>query len=480
MSIHRFSRLVGRVSNGVTSLYAVFATVVVFSTSSVGAQTNLETNAGIQFNFSTPGAGNLALGGAFLALADDATTAYTNPAGLTNILDPEVHIELRGWEYTHIFTDRGRIDVDPSTGMRIESTDHGVDNTDGLVDGRESNGVAGTSFFSVVYPFPQKGVALALYRHELVNFEANFSTQGAFLELARARSPFGIPGGPGDGRLASVRSSMDLEIINHGLAAAYRISDANLSIGLSLSFYEFVLGSVAERFVPPIFEESTFEPDELVNFQTQEGDDSDVAATIGLFWEGQMVKFGAVYRQSPSFDLGFRSDEGPALTEFGINFQNIQDNTKFHVPESWGIGIGLEPGDSIRLAFDFIHIKYSDQLQDFTDIFGISMLFPNVDVDPELDQFRINDADEFHLGIEYFFTGKPISVRTGAWYDPDHSLHFSDEGENVAFKAIFRKRPDEIHYTAGIGISLPKVHVDLGFDYSERISIGSLSATYRF
>ena len=67
------------------------------------AQTNLETNAGIQFNFSTPGASNLALGGAFLALADDASAAYTNPAGLTSILEPEVMVEGRIWEYTHIF-----------------------------------------------------------------------------------------------------------------------------------------------------------------------------------------------------------------------------------------------------------------------------------------------------------------------------------------------------------------------------------------
>ena len=61
------------------------------------AQTNLETNAGVQFNFSTPGAGNLALGGAFLGLAFDASAAYTNPAGLTTIAAPETLVEARHW-----------------------------------------------------------------------------------------------------------------------------------------------------------------------------------------------------------------------------------------------------------------------------------------------------------------------------------------------------------------------------------------------
>src|ERR1700693_4330961 len=38
-------------------------------------QTNSEINSSIQFNFSPPGARSLALAGAFLALADDATAA---------------------------------------------------------------------------------------------------------------------------------------------------------------------------------------------------------------------------------------------------------------------------------------------------------------------------------------------------------------------------------------------------------------------
>jgi hypothetical protein len=80
------------------------------------AQTNAEINAGIQFNFSTPGARSLGLGGAFIGLADDATAAFTNPAGLTALSRPEVSIEGRRWKYTNIFTDGGRAYGDPSGG----------------------------------------------------------------------------------------------------------------------------------------------------------------------------------------------------------------------------------------------------------------------------------------------------------------------------------------------------------------------------
>ncbi|MCU0290563.1 MAG: hypothetical protein MUF10_01020, partial [Thermoanaerobaculaceae bacterium] len=85
----------------------VLALGVVLWSVGAAAQTNSEINAGIQFNFSSPGARSLAFGGAFVGLADDATAAYTNPAGLTNLSLPEVAFEGRSWDYTTTFVDYG-------------------------------------------------------------------------------------------------------------------------------------------------------------------------------------------------------------------------------------------------------------------------------------------------------------------------------------------------------------------------------------
>ena len=46
--------------------------------------TDIESLSGLQFNFGNPGARSLGMGGAFLGLADDASAAEANPAGLTS------------------------------------------------------------------------------------------------------------------------------------------------------------------------------------------------------------------------------------------------------------------------------------------------------------------------------------------------------------------------------------------------------------
>ena len=70
---------------------------------------------GLDFRFNNPGARANAMGGAFIALADDATAAYANPAGLTILTEPEISIEYRGGQYTTRITDsRGITDTDAS------------------------------------------------------------------------------------------------------------------------------------------------------------------------------------------------------------------------------------------------------------------------------------------------------------------------------------------------------------------------------
>ncbi|MEN8135005.1 MAG: hypothetical protein ABFS18_05645 [Thermodesulfobacteriota bacterium] len=103
---------------------------------------------GLDFRFNNPGARANAMGGAFIGLADDATTAYTNPAGLTILTQPEVSVEYKGGNYTtRTIDETGTNDFDKS--------------------------VSGLSFLSFAYP--TKNTVVAIFRHQLLNNENVFS-----------------------------------------------------------------------------------------------------------------------------------------------------------------------------------------------------------------------------------------------------------------------------------------------------------------
>ena len=53
-----------------------------------------EAFSGFQFNFNNPGARSLGMGGAFVAVADDATAVIANPAGLVILQRPELSAEV--------------------------------------------------------------------------------------------------------------------------------------------------------------------------------------------------------------------------------------------------------------------------------------------------------------------------------------------------------------------------------------------------
>ncbi len=81
-----------------------------------------EVTGNLQFSFSNPGARSLAMGGAFAGLADDATAAYANPAGLIQLYRPEVSAEFRDWSFSTLFTERGRTSGEV-TGMGIDTVE---------------------------------------------------------------------------------------------------------------------------------------------------------------------------------------------------------------------------------------------------------------------------------------------------------------------------------------------------------------------
>jgi len=405
----------------------------------------------LQFSFSDPGARSMGFGGAFVALADDATAAFSNPAGLTQLLRPEISIEGRRWDYSSPFTEHGRVENLPSG--------FGIDTTVGLHTASSDDAASGLSFLSLVYP--KNDWSLALFRHEYANFEFLSETQGLF---------FGGTDCCQD-RYWDQRSQTEMDIISYGLSAAYRISD-RFDLGLGVVYYDASFVSDAEIFlwdedtIPSVFAPNSYLPERSVFSERIVFEDADWALTAGFHWRlSGNFSVGGVYRQAPQFDVGVTLTAGQTF-DLGVPPGEVfrQDSAVVELPTLYGLGFAYQNADgSLTVTFQWDRVEYSNIVDSLM-----------------LDDRAIDNVSELHLGAEYvFLESTPIvAIRFGAWLEPDHQLRATSD--DPLARALLPPGDDEMHYAAGLGVAMQSVQIDLAVDISDRVNTVSLSAIYSF
>jgi long-subunit fatty acid transport protein len=406
----------------------------------------------LQLSFSDPGARSAGLGGAFVALADDATAAFANPAGLVQLLKPEVSIEARNWSHSMPYTVNGRVEGDP--------TGRGLDVTAGIAKGETTYDTTGLSFLSLVWPAGDW--SFAVYRHQYADLEFSGETQGLF-------------GGDSDccqTRWSDQQMYSEQDIVSYGLSAAYRISDS-FSIGLGVAYFDVSMDSITTEYLWDVDSETgfygptSFLPDRLALTEYLFIDDSDWTFSGGFLWSPtDRWRVGGVYRQG--FEVGIGNDiiAGVAV-DYGVPpgtviIRNRGIPTQF--PDVYGLGFsyrGLE--ERLILSFQWDRIEYSSIPQSIG-----------------LDDQTIDDADELHFGAEYVFLESTpvIAVRLGAWLDPDHQMYATVADPYM--RAMLPQGDDEWHYTVGLGLATRRFQVDLAADLSDRVNTVSMSAIYNF
>lgn len=413
------------------------------ATSSAFAITDEEGNASLQFNFSAPGARSLGMGGAFIGLADDATAAFSNPAGLVQLAAPEISMEYRSNDYTTEYVDSGTFTVDPFSGA-------------GLRTAETESDVSGVSYLS--YVWPHEKWALAAYRHEFLNFETDFRT--------------GAPSATDtDLSVLPFAADIDVTIVNYGLAGAYKATD-KLSLGMSINSYELDLVSSTRRFANT--------GSSTVTFSTgQVGDDSAVGFALGgQYRVNDKVQFGLTYRHAPEFK--YTASLNSAST-------NLAKTAYFNAPDTFGIGAVYRPTDAITIALDVSHVAYSELTEDMQSNFrSDASTTPEFQADV-LDPLEIDDGVEVRLGMEYTFTelATPFSIRAGVWRDPNHSIQYegapnSPFTDAYANAVLFSSGTVQTHFAVGLGWAFEKVQIDAAFDASDRNETFSLSGVVRF
>ena len=401
------------------------------------------------FSFSNPGARSIGLGGAFVALADDATAVYSNPGGLVQLARPEISIDGRFWSYATPFTEGGQV----------------LGDTRDLRSGVSREAIPGISFLSFVYP--KDDWSFAVYRHQSASFESRTETQGFFTRDPETEEPI---------RLDDIRRLTNLDIVTYGFSGAYRFSE-DFSAGAAVVYHVGESSNVTEFYAPievtlpegPLGLNS-FSPRALKNAQTLSTDDSDWGLNAGFLWHlSEQWSFGGVFRDGPRLDFIVADVAGPA-NDFGVPPGTIVDSGEgeLKLPNVFGLGVAFRSVDGTwTTSFEWDFVQYSS-------------LVTSLPPEAVSDGIVIDDANELRFGVEYVFLASTpvIALRGGVWLDPDHKVRF--EGDSAFTRAVFQPGVDAVHFSAGVGVAFRKFQIDFGVDISDQVKTVSLSAILSF
>ena len=381
------------------------------------SQTNEEVFREYQFNFKLPGARANGMGGAFIGVADDATSSFTNPAGLAFLTETAVTFEYR------------HTDFDSQAGV-IE----GNFNTRFL---REKQALDTAAFFSL--NFSWKSWYFAVFQNELLNEKQ----QREFLSRSLTN---------GIERIENRRISLDLEGVTRGLGVARRFG--NKKVGLTLNY--FTLEGTTD------YRRETFqisEPIQSALFQSAINDRNHAwGFSLGFLHEpGTKFSWGAVWRGHPAIEL----EEEAVET---VNSEPVLDSrpqVPFVIPDVLGIGARYKPIPTVSILFDWQRIYYSQMIdQGFVIVESLTT--------ETVDNYTVGDINEFHSGVEWLIPGDRSvwAVRGGYWRNPLHAVTY--RGEDPAIQDRFGETglSDEDHVTLGFGwVYLNRFEIDLSANF---------------
>jgi long-subunit fatty acid transport protein len=434
----------------------MMALMAAFGPPSLFAQTTAQFP--MQFDFTSPGARSLAMGGAFVASADDASAAFINPAGLVFYGKLEASGELRFATRETSFLAGGRVSG--------QVTGRGLDTIPGPVYSHDNDTQTGLAFLSMMVPVGSK-FTLTGYRNEVARVDNSFFSQGAFL-----RATFG--GVTDDfNRELPVDGRRQVAITNYGGSIGVRINDA-FAVGGGLSFYKFNLDA---QFARHGVMSDTFSPPDLSitsSTATQDGDDVAPSINGGLLWKPRSnLNVGASFRYGPTFDFEQRDRVPDQLID-------LTRRGHFDVPDVISAGVKWQPLASGRLTVltDLSRVFYSQLLDDFIRFQALASNRP--------DQLLIDDGTEIRAGAEYQIGDTHIVIpRIGFWRDPAHTVRYvstpARDSTDVFYEATLPGGEDVMHFTFGVGLvwsELFEVHV--GSDLSSRSKLLTMSFVARF
>jgi hypothetical protein len=457
------------------------------------AQFESSALAKIQVNVANPGGKSLAMGGAFVALADDATAAFANPAGLVQLTAWQAGASVKGFRFSPNFDTRVFAAEPQGNGEAFEQVQS--------IPFQPTTNVTDLDFTSIVAPIVPEKLVLSLYRAVDLRYR---------YELEEPRRQFQVNLEPGDGAPFAIEEQGRVDIRNEvvGLAAATRLMagqvPVDLGAGLTFSRLRYTFDGPGGAYLSRI---ANFSPD-FTDVAVSAAADSSwrPGFSVGLrstLDEVSRLSVGAVYRRNGSHDVSYSVGAPFDLACGKPNDVGFRGCGTMKSPDDLAFGVSGGVGE-LTGSVELQRIYYS-QLND-----GFVNLYRYFESNEAGTTYAVpvgssKDATVMRVGLEYGLAiggSDRLFLRAGYFHESAHGTTLAlkkddlepigvpDDGTDKDFttlpvdevlKGVYDGGAAQDHVTLGVGTSLfRRLSIDLAYDWSEEASSFSASVFVRF
>lgn len=371
----------------------------------------------------------MGMGGAFIAVADDATAASWNPGGLIQLERPEMSIVYSYYARQESYSSESHPEAETSNSM-----DSG-----------------NLNYLSVAYPFAIKNTNFVFslnYQH-LYDFTKDIEFNYNFILSAGTLYDH-----------INFKQRGGLWTISPALAVQVT---PRFSLGATFNIWENVFGdnSWESRYrSSPTGTLSGF-PVIIQIRSVEKFDFSGYNAHFGFLWDmSEKFTLGGVYKtgfkakikRDSSF---FESQTFPTFPAANtVSLTETLEYLRLRMPESYGVGLAVRFSDSFTLALDVYRTEWGKFVlidssgNETSPVTGMSK-----------DQSKVKATHQVRVGAEYLLILEKtiIPIRAGIFYDPEPS----------------RENPEDFYgFSMGTGFMWKNLVIDAAYQYRWGSGVG--------
>ncbi len=415
-------------------------------------------------NFSSvigAGARALGMGGAFIAIADDATAASWNPAGLAQLERFSISLVSRFDNVRSLI---------PARGDSVSQFFMGAESIQSLSFGLD--------FASMTLPFRVGKVKIVpqLSYQRAVSF--NLSSQQYGIQAL-------IPDQDDKGRKFFFKGNFNKEDRFSGGFDMVSVSLGTrifrrLNLGFSCNYWtngyegEKMKGASGVSYVNgspdiPVFADH-------VVFESRIFSIKGINFNIGMLVEiSDVLKLGAVYKTRFTADIDYHNKT--QIIDFMVGpdkpyTHEASGRSELLWPRSFGFGLSYRPSDPLTVSLDYTNTEWSRGLLTNYHFEGETrdVFFPTLRIleNEQMDNPQM-DSEQVRLGMEYVVFGQTVLIPLRIGFFTDSQYYSDSSGRTVSM----------VGFTAGLGLKLKKVSFDLALTYENGSFLGErLSYSY--